>query len=126
MKPESEFPEIETWATDLKAEVVAPIEASRAAAIAAGSAAAVGVGTAASGLAAATALKVAAIATAAVLVGGAIGAVAGVLPDAIQSWVADLVDGLGISLPRPEDVLPTVPTTLPGPPDLTVPDVTVP
>jgi len=68
---------------------------------------------------------IAAVAITATLATGA-AAATGILPDPIQSWVADLVDGIGIHLPRPEDVIPTLPTTVPDLGTLPLPSVTVP
>jgi hypothetical protein len=99
-----------------------------------------------------TAAKVS-VATVAVAVGAGIAAVSGTLPEPLQTWVADVVETIGIDLPSPADpALPTVPieeisipdapvgelpdapldqlpdVTFPDPttPDVTVPDVTIP
>jgi hypothetical protein len=58
-------------------------------------------------------------------IAGVAAAVTGVLPDPIQSWVADLVDGIGIHLPRPDEIVPSIPTTLPVP-DVSLPGISVP
>jgi len=68
---------------------------------------------------------IAAVAITATLATG-VAAATGILPDPIQSRVADLVDGIGIHLPRPEDVIPTLPTTVPDLDTLPLPGVTVP
>ncbi len=116
------------WERRLTAEVVTPLEAGRAASIATAAAAAAGAGgiAAAATLTAATATKVTAAVLVTVTVGGAIAAAAGILPDPIQSWVADLVDGIGISLPRPDEVVTTVPVPVITVPEITLPSVPLP
>ena len=79
-----------------------------------------GVVAAAAGAAAAhTVTKVIAAVALITTIGGGIAAVTGSLPDPIQSWFADLVDGIGIELPRPPADLPDVSVTLPA--DVTLP-----
>ena len=115
---------VEAWEEDLRAALVTPpdhvrdIAAAAAAAVPAG--AATGAVTTAMSAGAAAGLsvgaKIAAAAALVVALGGA--AAAGVLPDPVQRWLADLVDGVGIELPRP-------PSIDPGDPDLPI-DVELP
>jgi hypothetical protein len=135
-KPEETYPDpLQTWSADLVAEVVTPLESPQAAGIAAAAAAAAAATTAGIGAGAVVAGGVAAKVIAAVVITATlatgIAAATGTLPDPLQSWVADLVDGIGIQLPRPEDVIPTISTTIPDldtlpPPGITVPVVTLP
>lgn len=128
-KPEDTLPDpLQAWSADLVAEVVTPLEPSRTAALAAAATAAVttagvGAGTVVAGHM--TAKVIAAVVITATLATG-IAAATGVLPDPVQSWIADLVDGIGIHLPRPEDVIPIVPTTLPALDTTPLPGITVP
>ena len=128
-KPEETSPDsLRTWSADLVAEVVTPLESPQATRIAAAAAAAVttaGLGAGAVVAGHVAAKVIAAVAITATLATG-VAAATGILPDPIQSWVADLVDGIGIPLPRPEDVIPTLPTTVPDLGTLPLPGVTVP
>lgn len=128
-KPEETSPDsLRTWSADLVAEVVTPLESPQATRIAAAAAAAVttaGIGAGAVVAGHVAAKVIAAVAITATLATG-VAAATGILPDPIQSWVADLVDGIGIHLPRPEDVIPTLPTTVPDLGTLPLPSVTVP
>lgn len=128
-KPEETSPDsLQTWSADLVAEVVTPLESPQAARIAAAAAAAVttaGIGAGAVVAGHVAAKVIAAVAITATLATG-VAAATGILPDPIQSWVADLVDGIGHHLPRPEDVIPTLPTTVPDLGTLPLPSVTVP
>ena len=128
-KPEETSPDsLRTWSADLVAEVVTPLESPQATRIAAAAAAALttaGIGAGAVVAGHVAAKVIAAVAITATLATG-VAAAAGILPDPIQSWVADLVDGIGIHLPRPEDVIPTLPTTVPDLGTLPLPGVTVP
>lgn len=131
------------FAAALVADVVGPIRVAEASAIAASSAAAAestaaaAAGTAATGGAAAagmaTLAKVAAAVTLAAVLGGGAAAITGILPDPLQSWVADAVSRVGITLPDPDGPEVTVPTvpdlpaiTVPEPPDLDTPGLTLP
>ena len=128
-KPEETSPDsLRTWSADLVAEVVTPLESPQATRIAAAAAAAVttaGIGAGAVVAGHVAAKVIAAVAITATLATG-VAAATGILPDPIQSWVADLVDGIGIHLLRPEDVIPTLPTTVPDLGTLPLPSVTVP
>lgn len=125
----SDIDPIAAWSRDLTGEVVAPLPEAATGAITAAAVASVG---AAGGAAAAaavvthTAAKVIASVALVAVVGGGVAAVTGNLPDPIQTFVADLLDGVGIDLPRPIPVLPS--TTVPSLPsvELTVPVVTSP
>lgn len=118
----------EQWADEVAGDLVQPLDPDQvqaiaraaASATAATSVAAAGaLGAAATGGAAGVSVTAKVVAAVALTVSlGAGAAVLGVLPDPIQSWVADLADGIGIDLPRPDDAI-----DLPG---VTVPDVTVP
>lgn len=132
--PDPILPEpLRSWSADLTTEVVTPFEPPRAAGIAAAAAAAAttsGVGAGAVVAGGVAAKVIAVVALTATLATG-VAAATGILPDPIQSWVADLVDGIGIHLPRPDGATPTIPTTIPGldtlpRPGLTVPVVTLP
>ncbi len=129
---------IDEWAERLRSEVVTPVADEAVSGIAAAAAATTAAGVAGAGAAAAvaahTAAKVAAaVVLSAVLAGGA-AAATGILPDPIQSWIADVVEHVGIHLPRPDlGRLPDVP--IPTVPDVggtvssvtsLVPDVTLP
>ncbi len=108
------------WVDDLAAEVVTPLETGRAAAIAATALGASAGGAGAAVVATHVVAKVIAATALTLTVGGAAAAVAGILPDPIQSFVADLVDGIGIDLPRPDQVLPDISTTIPA---VTIPEI---
>lgn len=111
------------WRRQLASEVVTPFEARRAAGIAAAAATAASGAAVATTVTAITVAKVAAAVTVTITVAGLVAAAAGILPDPIQTWVADLVDGIGVSLPRPDELIQNVPTTIP---DVTLPTVTLP
>ncbi len=121
---------IAAWSRDLAGEVVAPLAAAETGTITAAAVASVGVAggaVVAATVATHTVAKVIAAAALVTTIGGGVAAVTGTLPDPIQSFVADLVDGLGIDLPRPVVDLPevTIPT-LPSSPEITLPTVTLP
>ncbi|MCB2223221.1 MAG: hypothetical protein KQH83_03510 [Actinobacteria bacterium] len=115
------------WAQDLEAELVTDLTESDVASLAAAASAVTAAGAAAAtaagaGAAAATAgisvgKAVAAVALAATIATG-IGAAAGVLPDPIQTWIADLAGKVGVDLPRPREVVEIVP-----PPEVTLPEL---
>lgn len=116
---------IAAWSRDLAGETVAPLAAAETGAIAAAAVASLGAAggaVAAGAVATHTLAKVIAAATLVTTIGGGVAAVTGNLPDPIQSFVADLVDGIGIDLPRPVVDLPdvTVPS-LPALPEITLP-----
>lgn len=121
---------VAAWADDLSREVVTPIAADDAAALAgaalAGMSASAGVvATAVTGHIVAKVIGGLALAGA---MAGGIAAATGSLPDPVQTWIADLVDGIGIELPRPADLIPTLPPDLPGEPipGMTTPELTIP
>ena len=120
-----EMPQLpEDWRRQLAGEVVTPLEPGRAAAVAAAAATAAGGAAAvATGVTAVVVAKVAAAVAVTVTAASLIAAAAGILPDPMQTWVADLVDGIGINLPRPDELIPDLPTTIP---DVTLPTVTLP
>ena len=111
------------WRRQLAAEVVTPLEPGRAAGIAAAAATAASGAAVATGVTAVAVAKVAAAVAATITAATLIAAAAGILPDPIQNWVADMVDGIGISLPRPDEL---ISTTVPTLPTVTVPEITLP
>lgn len=130
--PEDRLPEpLASWSQDLAGEVITPLAPEGSRTIAAHAAAMAASGSAAGAVAVGAHLVVKLFAAAALtaVVGGGLAAATGVLPDPIQRWVADLVDGVGIHLPRPEPsevTIPDVTTPEMNLPDVTVPGVTIP
>jgi hypothetical protein len=69
-----------------------------------------GLATGGTGLAGLSTMAKVGVITLAVTVGTGMGAVTGKLPDPIQSWIAGVVEEIGIGLPTPDDpALPTIP-----------------
>ena len=124
------------WAAALAADLLGPLPAARASALAqaaAGTAASIAPGAVTAGAVAGlpVAAKVGAAVLAAALVGGGVAAVTGNLPDPVQTWVADLAERIGISLPHPDGgLVPPLDVVVPDVPldsfDLEVPQVTLP
>jgi len=68
-----------------------------------------GLATGATGLAGLSTLAKVGVTTVAIVVGTGVAAVTGTLPDPVQSWIADVVEEIGISLPTPDEPTPTIP-----------------
>jgi hypothetical protein len=70
----------------------------------------VGLATGGTGLAGLSTMAKVGVMTLAVTAGTGVGAVTGTLPDPVQSWIAGVVEEIGISLPTPDaPTLPTIP-----------------
>jgi hypothetical protein len=76
-----------------------------------------GLATGGTGLAGLSTLAKVGVTTVAIVVGTGVAAVTGTLPDPVQSWIADVMEEIGISLPTPDESTPTIPVDripLPG------------
>ena len=61
------------------------------------------------GLAGLSTLAKVGVTTIALVIGTGVAAVTGTLPDPVQSWIADVVEEIGITLPTPDEPTPTIP-----------------
>jgi hypothetical protein len=77
-----------------------------------------GLATGGTGLAGLSTLAKVGVTTVAIVVGTGVAAVTGTLPDPVQSWIADVVEEIGISLPTPDEPAPTIPVDRVPLPDL--------
>ena len=119
MPPAFDDPVLGAWEKDLRDGLVTASAPDHVRQVAAAAAAAVPAGAIATGAAAAGTVvgvassgmslgaKVALVGALVAALGGA--AAAGVLPDPIQRWIADVVDDIGIEIPRPPSILPDAP-----------------